>query len=124
MVLREFDFFDDDVIREEMDTIPSRDAAKLVALMEHYETAGLGDPSPAKIQDYGNGILSIRHIKPAYQGRVLFYVQETREKYQKLCVLTCYKKESQDVPRHILERAKNRKATHESSHKAEKETEK
>jgi len=120
-VRREFDFFDNEVITGELDALPSKDAAKLIALMNHYELAGLGDPAPAQIDDYGEGIKRIRHIKPDYQGRGLFYVGESSAGYQKLWLLTVYKKESQDVPKHILVRARERKALHEAMLKAEGE---
>jgi phage-related protein len=119
-MLREFDYYDDDTITQELDALPPKDAANLIAIMNGYETVGFGNPSPAKIQDYGEGIKSIRHFKPSYKGRGLFYVGESGAGYQKLWILTVYKKESQEVPKHILERAKSRKASHEAKLKAEK----
>jgi len=50
----------------------------------------------------------------------LFYVGESNPGYQKLWLLTIYKKEGQDAPRHILERAKERKALHELKLEAER----
>lgn len=118
---REFDYFDDDVITQELEDLPAKDAASLIAVMDHYETVGLDDPRPAKVQDYGEGIRCIRHVKPNYKGRGLFYVGVTGPGYQKLWVLTVYKKESQEVPRHILERARSRKASHEAKLRTEQE---
>lgn len=37
--------------------------------MEHYRTVGFENPSPAQIDDYGDGIKRLRHIKSNYQGR-------------------------------------------------------
>jgi hypothetical protein len=119
---REFDYFDDDIITAELDALPAKDAAKLVVLMDYYETVGLGGPSPAKIQNYGDGIMCIRHIKPAYNGRALFYAGESRSGYQLLWLLTVYKKESQEVPKQILERARERKAAHEAKLRAQRDT--
>lgn len=89
-----------------MDALPSKDAAKLVALLGNYEVVGHGDPHPAKVQDYGAGILCIRHVKAAYQGGALFYVQESSAGFQKVCILTRYKKPRQEVPRNVLDRAR------------------
>ncbi len=121
---REFDFFDDGIIEQEMEDLPAKDAANLIAVMDHYETVGFDDPKPAKIQDYGEGIRSIRHVRPNYKGRALFYVGESSPGYQKLWILTVYKKESQEVPRNVLDRAKTRKATHESTQNTEREKKK
>lgn len=118
---REFDFFEDAIIEQELEDLPAKDAANLIAVMDHYETVGFEDPKPAKVQDYGDGIRSIRHVKPNYKGRALYYVGETRSGYQKLWILTVYKKESQEVPKHVLERARSRKATHEAKLKADQE---
>ena len=118
---REFDFFDDDIIGREFDELPAKDAANLIVVMDHYETVGFEDPRPAKVQDYGDGIRCIRHFKSNYKGRGLFYIGESSAGYQMLWILTVYKKESQEVPKHIIERAKARKATHEVNLKAERE---
>jgi hypothetical protein len=56
MVRREFDYFDDEIITEEMNDLPAKDAANLIVIMEHYEEVGFDDPKPAKVQDYGEGI--------------------------------------------------------------------
>ena len=62
---REFIPFDEEVIKKELDALPSKDADKLISLMAHYEQCGLGNPSPALIDDYGDGIYRLRHIKGA-----------------------------------------------------------
>jgi phage-related protein len=118
---REFDYFDEEVIKQELNALPPADAANLVTVMDHYETVGFDDPKPAKVQDYGDGIRCIRHVKPNYRGRGLFYVGQTGPGYQKLWILTVYKKESQEVPKHVLERAKARKTSHEAKLQAAEE---
>ncbi len=118
---REFDYFDDEIITQELDDLPARDAANLIVVMGRYEEVGFDDPKPAKVQDYGEGIKCIRHVKPNYKGRGLFYVGESGTGYQKLWVLTVYKKESQEVPKHVLERAKTRMVSHQAKMKAEQE---
>lgn len=108
-VVREWKFYDDAIIRSELDALPVKDSAKLIALMEHYKAVGGGNPSPAMINDYSDGLKRMRHIKPAYKGRLLFFVADRTPDYERLVVLTVFKKESQDVPRSVLERAAIRK---------------
>lgn len=110
-------FFDQNVIRKEFESLPDGERARLVSLMRHYEQAGFGNPSPAVIDDYGDGIKRLRHVKPAYQGRALFFSAESRTGYERLVVLTVFKEESQKVPKHVLARAKERKAVYEAERK-------
>jgi len=83
-------------------------AAKLVSLMGHYEQCGLGNPSPAQIDDYGDGLYRLRHIKPAYQGRLLFFATDRSAGFERLVMLVVYKKQGQTAPQHILETTKKR----------------
>ncbi|MGA2572023.1 MAG: type II toxin-antitoxin system RelE/ParE family toxin [Terracidiphilus sp.] len=106
---REFVPFNEDTIRKELDGLPPKDAAKLAALMDHYEHCGLGNPSPAQVDDYGDGIYRLRHVKPAYQGRLLFFTSDRSSGFEELVMLAVYKKQGQKAPRHILEAAKKRK---------------
>jgi phage-related protein len=99
-----------ETIKAEFIALPDRDEAKLLSLMEHYETVGFGNPSPAQIDDYGDGIYRLRHIKPAYQGRLIFFAVERVAGLEKLVVLTVFKKQSQDVPQNVLDRARVRMA--------------
>jgi hypothetical protein len=71
-VRREFVPFDEDVIKGEFDDLPSNEADKLAALVAHYQLCSRGNPAPAQIDDYGEGLLRLRHVKPAYQGRMIF----------------------------------------------------
>jgi hypothetical protein len=45
---REFIPFHEGTIRKELDELPPKDAAKLAALMSHYEQCGFANPSPAQ----------------------------------------------------------------------------
>jgi phage-related protein len=108
-MMREFIPFDEDIIRKELDELPPKDAAKLASLMEHYEQCGLGNPTPVQIDDYGDGLFRLRHIKPAYQGRLLFFAQDRSAGFEQLVMLAVYKKQGQKAPQHILETAKRRK---------------
>lgn len=101
--------FREDTIQKELDELPPKDAAKLAALMAHYEQCGLGSPSPAQIDDYGEGICRLRHIKPAYQGRLLFFASDRSSGFEQLVMLVVYKKQGQKVPQHVLETTKKRK---------------
>ena len=65
--------FDEAVIQKEFDALPTNDAGKLIDLMRRYEAVGLGNPAPARVDDYGDGLYRLRHIKPAYQGRMIFF---------------------------------------------------
>ena len=116
-MLREWLFFDIAVISAELDNLPSTDAAKLTKLMEHYRTVGFENPSPAQIDDYGDGIKRLRHIKSNYQGRLLFFTVDRSAGFERLVALTVYKKEGQDVPQNVLERARARKAQYERKRK-------
>jgi len=105
--------FDQGSIEKELNELPPRDAAKLAALMDHYEQCGFGNPSPAQIDDYGSGIFRLRHIKPSYQGRLLFFASRRSAGFEELVVLAVYKKQGQKAPKHILETARRRKKTWE-----------
>jgi phage-related protein len=106
---REFIPFDEDAIQKELDELPPKDAAKLAALMNHYEQSGFGNPSPAQVDDYGDGIYRLRHIKPTYQGRLLFFASGRSSDFEELVMLVVYKKQSQKAPLHVLETARKRK---------------
>jgi len=110
---REWIFYNQKVIQAELDDLPAKDAAKLTSLMGHYRTAGLNNPAPALIDDYGGGIKRLRHVKPAYQGRLIFFAVDRTEGFERLVVLTVYKKEGQDIPQNVIDRAKARKAEYE-----------
>jgi len=114
---REFVPFDELIIKKELDALPSKDAEKLVALMMHFEKCGLGNPSPAQIDDYGDGILRIRHIKPAYQGRAIYFASERTYGFEKLVILLVFKKETQKTPASVLETAKRRRTEWEKKQK-------
>jgi phage-related protein len=105
---REWVYFDFETIRGEFATLPERDRAKLLALMEHYALVGHGNPSPARIDDYGGGLHRIRHIGPAYQGRALFFAVDRAEGFERLVVLSVYMKQSRKVPPNVLEQARTR----------------
>jgi phage-related protein len=112
-VTREWVFFDNGVISGELDDLPAKEASKITGLMDHYRLVGRGNPSPALVDDYGDGIKRLRHVKSEYQGRLLFFTAFKTPGFERLVVLTVYKKESHDVPRNVLERAKGRKAQYE-----------
>lgn len=105
---REWVYFDFETVRAELDALPEKDEGKLLALMEYYLTVGLNNPSPVQIDDYGDGIKRLRHIKPAYAGRALFFTIDREAGFERLVVLTVYKKQSQGVPKSILDRARSR----------------
>lgn len=114
---REWVFFDQGVIRAELDDLPAKDASKLTSLMEHYRTVGQGNPSPVMIDDYGNGLYRLRHIKSAYQGRLIFFAVDRAAGFERLVVLTVYKKQSQGVPQNVLDRARSRRTQFEAKEK-------
>ena len=106
---REIIPFDEETILRELKMLPDSDRAKLEALIEHYEMMGFGNPSPAPIDDYGDGLYRLRHIKPAYQGRLIFFAVDSVAGFERLVILMVYKKQSQKVPANVLETAKRRK---------------
>lgn len=101
--------FDEEVIRKEFDDLPSRDADKLATLMAYYQTVGFGNPSSAQVDDYGDALYRLRHLKPAYAGRLVFFAVDREAGFERLVVLTVTKKQSQKVPASVLETAKRRK---------------
>lgn len=101
--------FDEDMIRKELDNLSAADAAKLVDLMRRYETIGFGNPAPARIDDYGEGLYRLRHIKPAYQGRLIFFTVDRIAGFERLIILAVYKKQSQKTPVAVIETAKRRR---------------
>jgi len=92
--------FDPKVVEKEFLAIPINDRSKLISVMTAHEREEAG---PIKIQTYGGGISCIRHISGRYQDRCLF-----AETADDLVILTVYKKETQEIPQHILERAQSR----------------
>jgi phage-related protein len=108
-MVREFVPFHEDTIRKELDELPPKDAAKLASLMEHYEHCGWENPSPAQVDDYGDGLYRLRHIKPAYRGRLIFFAEDRSAGFERLVILAVYKKQGQKAPQHILDTAKRRK---------------
>ena len=106
---RDFVPFDEEIIQKEFDALPATDAAKLGMLMDHYETVGLGNPAPVQIDDYGDGLFRLRHIKSAYQGRLIYFTVDRSAGYERLVILTVYKKQSQKTPANLIETAKRRK---------------
>ena len=109
---RVFDFYDEAVITKELSELPARIATILIVLMEHYQTIGRGDVSPAIVEDCAFGIKSLRREHFNRLTRMLFYIEPSSEVSEKLWILTFYKTELGKVPEHILERAKNRKLGH------------
>lgn len=105
---RDWVYYDFNTICAEFAELPDKDRAKLLSLLEHYKAAGLGNPSPAMIDDYGDGLYQLRHIKPAYQGRLIYFATERVAGFERLVVLTVFKKQGQDVPQNVLERARSR----------------
>jgi phage-related protein len=61
------------------------------------------------VDDYGDGIYRLRHIKPTYQGRLLFFASGRSSDFEELVMLVVYKKQSQKAPLHVLETARKRK---------------
>jgi phage-related protein len=108
-VRREFVAFDAEIVGREFASLPAKDRAKLAALVEHYQSCGLGDPSPVQIDGYGDGIYRLRHVKSAYAGRLLFFTVDRSAGYEKLVILLVYKKEGQRIPANIKETALRRK---------------
>ena len=97
--------------------MPTKDRAKLQALMEHYETVGFENPAPVQVDDYGDGLYRLRHVKPAYRGRVIFFAVDRVKDFERLVVLTVYKKQSQKTPASVVETAKRRKKLWEEERK-------
>lgn len=114
---REFIPFDEEVICREFAALPDGDRAKLTALLVHYESVGFGNPSPAQIDDYGDGLYRLRHIKPAYMGRLIYFAVDRVAGFERLVILTVFKKQSHKVPSSVLETTRRRKKQWEERRK-------
>jgi phage-related protein len=108
-VRREFVPFDENIIRKEIDALPAKDADKLAALMLHYQGCSPGNPLPAQVDSYGDGLFRLRHFKPIYQGRLLYFVVDRSLGYERLVIVLVYKKEGQKTPANIIDIARRRK---------------
>lgn len=110
---RKFEPFDADVINAEFAALPGSDRYRLMISMKRYQDEPDGNYRPARVDSYGDGLLRIRHESGDYQGRALFSrvrsMAGRRDVPQRLVLLVVYKKESDSVPRHILQRARDRK---------------
>ena len=62
---------------------------------EETKAVGLGNPSPAQVDDYGDGLYRLRHIKPAYQGRLIYFAADREKGFERLVILSVYKKQAQ-----------------------------
>lgn len=91
---REIQAFDLDVIRRELDSLPDRDAADVLKLIERFETAPTRPVSPILIEDYGDEIKCLRDVNARYQNRTLFFVAEAKPDYQLIVILLHYKKKN------------------------------
>jgi phage-related protein len=69
------------------------------------------------VDDYGDGLYRLRHVKLAYQGRLIFFAVDRAAGFERLVVLTVYKKQTQKVPARVLETAKRRKKQWEEARK-------
>ena len=105
---RKFSSFDEGVTDKEFFSLPDRDQAKLASILEQYEITEESNTRPAIVKDYGEGLYMIRHERAAYQGRCLFFKNGEINGIEQLMILVFYKKESDAVPKRILDRAVSR----------------
>ena len=85
---------------------------------------GLGTRDLRRFRITETGSNAFGTSNPPARAVGFYYVGESSAGYQKLWILTVYKKESQEVPKHILERAKARKTSHQAKLAAQKLKEK
>ena len=111
--------FDQDTIFKEMRDLPREDFAALKYAMGQYaaSTRDLTLP-PAAVEDqsgYGEKykpIFRIRHRSQSHQGRGFFYFGSMVNGEEPMYVLLVYKKEKDEVPRHLLEASYQRMLRH------------
>ncbi|CAN5436866.1 hypothetical protein BH11ARM2_BH11ARM2_31310 [soil metagenome] len=108
---REVEYFDEETIEAEIAALERSDAIKLLYLLELYRTCGIQATSPLYIEDYGEGLLLLRHTSGAYKGRCFFVTTIKRKDFQKCVVLLVYRKESQKADPQAVERARRRMET-------------
>jgi len=105
---RKFSSFDEGVTDKEFFSLPERDQAKLASILEQYEMTEESNTRPAIVKDYGEGLYMIRHERAAYQGRCLFFRYGVVSGVEQLMIVAFYKKESDSIPKQILDRAVTR----------------
>lgn len=106
---RHWSSFDRDVTNREFAEIPGRDLAALFRAMKKF---GLYDPSGWVVKDYGDDLRMIKAANQS-QGRCLFFTTRevlgnNGEAHEELVVLLAYKKETQEAPAAVIERARQR----------------
>jgi phage-related protein len=86
--------------------IPSRERAALFHAMAAYRQ---GIDVAWKVDKYPSGILRIRNRGAGSSGRCLFFATlRLRPGEETLVALAAYKKEGQDVPKAVMQRAESR----------------
>ena len=116
--------FNADSIRQEFLALPAFDRARLMRAMKRYQDGTEGDARPAEIDSYEGGIHRIKSSDPKAQGRGLFSrirrkTKEAKDGPELLALLVVYKKESDSVPRSVLDKARQRKKGYEDENGVE-----
>ncbi len=92
-------------IDKEFEALPSKDLANLASAMKSYEE---GETTGYRLENYGDGIKMIKDSGRG-QGRCLFFTEID----DNAIILKVYKKESQKIPKAIIDTAKQRKKKYE-----------
>jgi hypothetical protein len=102
-MIRKFKAFDVKTINSEFATLPSADLRDLTHAMSLYQqNAGVG----YTVKNYGDDLMMIKGSK---QGRCLWFaIGESQNGVEILIALLVYKKEGQEVPARVMERARER----------------
>ena len=77
----------------------------MASILEQSEITEESNTRPAIVMDYGEGLYMIRHERAACQGRCLFFRNGEVNGVEQLMIVAFYKKESDAVPRRILDLA-------------------
>ena len=104
---RRWEFWDVRRLSKELDSVPQSDRLDLLDAMDAFlKLEGIN----YQVDTYATGIKRLRHTNHS-SGRCLFFIEErTRNGETVLIALTIYKKEKDEVPTQIMERAMRRKA--------------
>lgn len=102
-MVRRWESFDEPTTTAEFLSIPQPDQAALKYAMERY---GKGQDVGWTVKDYGGGLSRLK-ARNQTAGRCLFAVRRERDT-ERLIALLFYKKETDEAPAALLDRARKR----------------
>src|SRR5260370_727073 len=105
---REWAVSDPEAFEKEMKALGAKDESKILDLMNVYAASGVVAQPPVLVEDYGEGLLCLRHVSGTYKGRCLFFAVVSMPGYQLCVALKIYRKHSQKADPRAIKQARNR----------------